>query len=242
MTIPFFVAEAILTRPIRAAIEQNGPELVRLSSRFDPVGYALIETGHIPDIGTHLVHQQFGIGLRDRGTIQFLAPVRGDELDAPVICLRTESVTTELLARATVAPYFGFSVAGWVGPDADRYDGLIVDELAGLAPPESGYREDLVRAWFVLTGMPLVQHVLAVPAAADPAETDSLIALLSAVEFAAGSHIAEIAAESGATIDAVGAVFAEIDTELMVEHRRSIPELFARARLGPRFGAVPWLT
>src|SRR3954464_6805921 len=107
MPITLFIAESILTRPVRTqAAEQE--DVVKLVDHFDPAGYALIETGHIADLRGSRVHQSVGIVLQNRGHVQFLSQVRGDELEDPAVLLRSESITTELLARSTLAGFFGF--------------------------------------------------------------------------------------------------------------------------------------
>ena len=55
---------------------------------------------------------------------------------------------------------------------------MIVEGADALRPPEAGFSEDLVRAWFILTGEPVVSHLLVAPKGAARAEIEPAIALL----------------------------------------------------------------
>jgi len=242
MTSTLFVADHLLTRPLVQHLRSVSPIDISLSPRFDSTGFALIEPGHIPDLPGHTIDSECGLSLRDCGTVQFLSPIRPDELDAPTIRLQTESITTELLARATLPSYFGFTGARWANSDGSGWDALVVDGSAGLAPTESAFCEDVVRAWFVLTGLPVVTHVLAVPDGFDPADRDAIVAAIHEC-FTASLEEAIIAlTTAGAEEERVRDLFDNLATVLGAEERLSVPELFRRAQLGPRFGPFRWLT
>jgi len=44
---------------------------------------------------------------------------------------------------------------------------VVVEGAAALRPVEGGFTEDLTRAWFILTGGPVVSHLLVIPRGAD---------------------------------------------------------------------------
>ncbi len=92
------------------------------------------------------------------------SPVRPDEIDSASILLYDVSGTAELLARATIWPFYGIKAAAWSTEANGSAAITIVDGIAALEPVEAGFSEDLVRAWFILTDQPVVTHLLAVPA------------------------------------------------------------------------------
>src|SRR5436190_11018144 len=126
MTARFFVQNTLLVHPVRARTESSPPENVEMLDRLEPGCFALVETGFLPQLEGYKVDAECGISLRDCGLVRFCSPVRPDELETPVIRLKTESLTTELLARATLPAYFGFSARAWVAGDADPYDAIVL--------------------------------------------------------------------------------------------------------------------
>jgi hypothetical protein len=71
-----------------------------------------------------------------------------------------------MLVRALLRPYFGITASGFARsagePGAAEAQIVVLDGGAGLSQPESGYQDDLVRDWFVLTGQAVVSHVVVV--------------------------------------------------------------------------------
>lgn len=80
-----------------------------------------------------------------------------------------------------------------------------------MRPPEAGYSEDLVRAWFILTGQPLVSHLLVVPKTADPAPVRDLLVEARQVGHERRKELRKAAAERF-----------DIDRERLVELGASI--------------------
>src|SRR4029078_7263096 len=163
VTISISISESILTAYLRAGIA-NLPGAAMTGERS---GFVIVESARIASLPDHSFHPDVGIAVRDRGVVALQSAVRPDELDQPTIWVRTSGPTAELLARATVAQYFGFRPRAWVDESgAAGAEAVIVDEAAAIGPVESGFRADLTRAWFVLTGLPFVSHLLAVPSCA----------------------------------------------------------------------------
>lgn len=139
----------------------------------DPAQHAddavLVRTG---DLGawevTHRIVPTAGVATGGPGAIVLTTPVRADMIDEPVVWLRELSTTARLLARATVERYYGTAVRGW-SETGEGAQAVVVEGPDALAPLETGYRDDLGRAWFILNGVPLVTHLLLVPVGADPA-------------------------------------------------------------------------
>ena len=88
------------------------------------------------------------------------------------------------MARATLKPFYGIEVTGWVrdaeAPEAARAEAVIVEGTEALREPEAGFSEDLCRAWFILSGQPLVSHVLLAPRDLSPSALRQLIDFLTA--------------------------------------------------------------
>jgi len=92
-------------------------------------------------------------------------------IDEPIVWLRDVSTTARLLVRATFERYYGTPVAGWT-TTGEGAQVVVVEGVEALQPPETGFRDDVGRAWFILNGVPLVTHLLLVPVTADRAEVD----------------------------------------------------------------------
>ena len=231
------IAPSILTRYLRAGLE-------RIDTGTDLSGFAVIETAHIPSFPHHSIHPEVGVSVRDRGVVTVQSPVRFDEVESPTVWVRTSGPTAELLARATLSPYFGFRPKAWTDDPAAGAEIVVCDEEAALAPLEGGFREGLCRAWFVLTGLPLVTHLLAVPANATAAGVEVVAAW-----FASGGGLSkderraireEIVLETGASLDDVAALMTGVRWTMAIDERRSIAELFSRSGVSAQIGAINW--
>jgi hypothetical protein len=241
VTSPLAIADSILTAYLRAGLDQLPG--VRLTDGRD--GFVVVETARIGSLPEHAIHPDVGIVVRDRGVVTLQSAVRPDELDRPAIWLRVSGPTPELLARATVGQYFGFRVREWIGEDrASEAEVVVVDEAAALAPPEAGFREDLTRAWFVLTGLPFVTHLLAVPNDAEPEQVAAVVEWMARGggvdrEQRRAVH-EEIAEATGATLEDIISLLAGIRWRLTLDDRRSVTELFARSGVADQIGPVRW--
>jgi predicted solute-binding protein len=111
-------------------------------------------------------------------------PVRPDEVEATPVRLLETSGVAELLARATLRPFYGVEPTRWVrdgdSADAARAQVVIVEGSEALREPEAGFSEDLSRAWFILTSQPVVSHVLLIPRAVSPVDSADIVAFLDA--------------------------------------------------------------
>jgi len=241
VTIPVTVPDSILTSYLRAGMAN----LPGAGLTEDRSGFLVVESARIASLPDHAIHPEVGIAVRDRGVVAMQSAVRPDELERPAIWIRTTGPTAELLSRATVAQYFGFRPRAWVDESgADDAEVVIVDEATAIGPLESGFREDLTRAWFVLTGLPFVSHLLAVPDGADPVTVGAVAQWLSS-----GGGLdkeqrravrEEIAARSGASLDDLANLMTGIRWQLELDDRRSVAELFARSGVAEQIGPVRW--
>lgn len=133
-----------------------------------PDDAALIPAAEIAALAeTHAVVASVAVVLDGLGPIAMRVPVRPDEIDRSAVRLYHASATAEVLARATLEPFYGISPSEWVTEHTEHAQIVIVEGAMALQAPEAGFSEDLVRAWFILTGLPLVSHVAIVPRSGD---------------------------------------------------------------------------
>jgi len=128
---------------------------------------------------THAIVPDIAVVAHETGAIGMRSPVRADEVDEARVLLYDVSATAEVLARALMWPFFGITASGWVTePDSEVLITIVEGALA-LQQPEAGYAQDLMRSWFVMTGMPVVTHVLLAPVGANANDADHITALLN---------------------------------------------------------------
>jgi predicted solute-binding protein len=98
-------------------------------------------------------------------------PVRPDGIEESPIRMIDTTPNAELLIRALLRGFFGIMADGFVYDAADEKAAaaqvVVLDGPLGLTQQALGYQEDLVRAWYVLTGSPMVYAVTVVGVEAD---------------------------------------------------------------------------
>ncbi len=132
-----------------------------------PGDVALIPAAEATLLGeTHVIASSVAIVLDGTGPISMRTPVRPDEVDNVVVRLLDVSPTGEMLLRSLLRPYFGITASSFARSDDDPGAAdaqvVVVEGALGLEEPESGFQDDLVRDWFVLTGEAVVSHVLVI--------------------------------------------------------------------------------
>lgn len=109
-------------------------------------------------------------------SIVMRTPVRPDGVEETHIRMIDTTPTAELLIRALLRQFFGISSAGFVhdaaDPTAADAQVVVMDGPRGLTDADHGYQEDLVKAWYVLTGSPVVYAVVVVGVDADGGEKE----------------------------------------------------------------------
>lgn len=141
----------------------------RLAARdVSPDDIALISSSEILDLqSSHMILPGFAVVANGVGAVAMRTPVRPDEVESTPIRLLDAGRGAELLARATLHPFYGIGTAGWFhdgdAPEAARAEVVIVEGAEALREPEGGFSEDLSRAWFILTAQPVVSHLLVLP-------------------------------------------------------------------------------
>jgi len=174
------LATAPLTFPFTEQwLEPDGSISMRSSlfaTEIGPEDAALVSSSEIALLSeTHVVVPTVAVISEQMGTISMRVPVRPDEVERTPVRLYDVSGTAELLARATVEPFYGIPTSYWTREESAEAQVVIVEGVDAVTTPEAGYSEDLVRAWFILTGEPVVSHLLVVPKEGDQSGTISLM-------------------------------------------------------------------
>ena len=142
--------------------------------RGDVALISVAESSRLVD--THVIDPAFGVAAGTDpeaaiGSIVMRTPVRPDGVEETPIRMIDTTPTAELLIRALLQPFFGITASAFVydaaDPLASEAQVVLLDGPRGLTDADHGYQEDLVRAWFVLTGMPVVYAVCAIGVDAD---------------------------------------------------------------------------
>lgn len=160
-TLP--VAEAV-----RANLIQGGFEFTLVENleghNVGPEDSALIpsgEFGHLHE--THNVAPGLAIVFDRTAPFALRSPVRPDGIERTPIQLIDVSSSGELLARATLDPFFGITPAGFYREPVDDAEAVVLGAPLALQAPEAGFSEDLGKAWYILTEAPFVSHIVVVP-------------------------------------------------------------------------------
>lgn len=210
--------------------------------------FALISTPEIALLtATHVVDPVFGVTIAESGAIAMRTQVRPDEIEEAAILLYEVSSTAELLARATIWPFYGIRASAWLTEPNGANTITIVDGLDALEPLEAGLREDLVRAWYILTEQSVVTHLLAVPVEATDENVDAVRSRL--IEAAAAGYAARrevrrtLQADSAVDNETLVEFLAGIRYDLDADDRMSAYSLIARGSGGtriPLLREIPW--
>lgn len=219
-----------------------------MAADVGPNDFALIQT---PEIGllteTHVVDPTFGISTAESGAIAMRTPVRPDEIERASILLYDVGSTAELLARATLWPFYGIEAANWLRDPDGSSSVTIVDGLAALEPVEAGFSEDLVRAWYILTEQPVVTHLLAIPIGAtdeDVAAIRTRLTDATAAGYAARRDVRKaLLEESSVEPERLVDFLARLRYELDAGTRTAAYSIIARGAGGtsyPLLRAIPW--
>jgi predicted solute-binding protein len=167
-------ATATYTTPIASGWVSGPPEVsVELvpaltAARVSTIDSALLPASELALLQpTHDVVTAVAVIADGVGAIAMRTPVRPDEIESTPVRLFDVSGSAEVLARATLRPFYGIEATSWVrddhAPEAALAEVVIVEGAEALREPEGGFSEDLARAWFILTAAPTVTHVLLVP-------------------------------------------------------------------------------
>src|SRR5829696_64776 len=189
---------------------------------------------------THDVATDVAVIADANGAIAMRTPVRPDEVEATPVRLLDTSGVAELLARATLRPFYGIEPASWVREsdslEAARAEAVIVEGAEALRDPEAGFSEDLSRAWFILTAQPVVSHVLLVPRTLPPNLLQEALAFLDKARTEGLARRPEwrpqLADREGVGRDRASAFWAAQRLKLELADRRALLDLLGQGSRG----------
>ncbi|MDQ3692836.1 MAG: hypothetical protein M3464_04315 [Chloroflexota bacterium] len=193
---------------------------------------------------SHQVVPAIAVVAEGIGPISLRTPVRPDEVERTPVRSLGASGVAELLARATLQPYFGIQATAWARDvNEPAAEAIILEGAAAMRPIEGGFAEDLCRAWFILTGLPVVTHLLIVPLTVAPIDLQSVVDTLRVAGAAGHERRREWRTErierDGLDRERVNALFAGLRYKLTPADRRALVSLVQR---GGRGSAYPPLT
>ena len=111
---------------------------------------------------THAVLSDLALVSTHNGPIALHSERRPDEIENAVVQLGTVGPVAEAAARATIHHFYGIDVLDW-SRAADHGDIEVVQDTEVFTEAGDIFREDLVRAWFILTSLSLPSHVFVAP-------------------------------------------------------------------------------
>jgi predicted solute-binding protein len=210
--------------------------------------FALAPSSEATCLGdTHEIDADLGIVSTRVGAVSMRTPTRADSIERAEVVLYQASGTSELLARAVLWPFYGVRVDRWTREPSATASIVIVEGQSALEPVESGFAEDLVRAWFILTDQPLVTHVLVMPREASDEDRQRVRTGLSAISGVARDHRRElwssIADQTGIEHEVLARVFSNQRFALDAKARGALQALILRGAGGtdyPALTKLPW--
>jgi predicted solute-binding protein len=184
------VATAPLTFPLAAGwLESTFPFELRNDLRAVNVGstdVALVPSAEIAVLhATHVVLPDVAIIADQIGFVAMRTPLRPDEVGPTPVRLWDASGSAEILARATIQPFYGIVPIEWSSDDSAQAKVVVVEGAPAIQPPEAGFTEDLVRAWFILSGQSFVSHLLVAPKDLSRDDLDPMLNALASAREAA---------------------------------------------------------
>lgn len=253
---------ATLPLPVRTV-----PGLTAVTASEHPEALVLLPLAEYASLqDSHLVLPALAAGGRHGAATVLVSDRRLDEVEAPVVDLTAVSLTAELLARATLAKFYGIAGATWRsderggvpaagGSGEGRRTGDEQGELPGERPilevleggaalhlldePGDAVVADLGRAWFVLTGLPAVSHLLVASRALLTAEgarvqelTEALPPALAIVHERRRELRRGLSDRYGVSRDLLNAFYNDQFTTLTGDAQKSASALFARGAYG----------
>jgi predicted solute-binding protein len=234
------IATAPLTIPLKsdwivpALPVETRPSLTASDLATDDI--ALLPAAEIA-----LLHESHRV-VPDIAAISMRVPVRPDEIRITPVRLWHATSTAELLARATLHPFYGITPGDFTSDDNAQAQVVVLEGAEALQLPEAGFAEDLVRAWFVLTAQSFVSHILVAPFHFDRVAVQPAMQTLT--ELRAIGHERRkdvrrsVAETTGLDPNLVTEFFLAQHYELNSDDRRSLLMLLQRGHRGSTFPYV----
>lgn len=229
-------------------VESAVEAIVRPNLRASDIGRADVALLAVPEATllteSHVIAPEVAIIFDGIGPIAMRTPVRPDGVDETIVRLLDAGPTAEVVMRALLRPYFGITATRFASSDDDprasEAQVIVVDGAMGLEQPESGFQDDLARAWFILTGQALVSHVTVVGVEALAREADPEIHALRAAAALGVERRRDVrgivAGRWDVNRDALAELTNRIRFAMTPEDRQSLQSLIARGTWNSRFG------
>jgi predicted solute-binding protein len=241
------LATAPLLFPVQEGWVEGVEEIVPMpevwGSEVGPEDAALIpsaEVAHVQD--SHAIVSDVAVVAQAQGAIAMRCPVRPDEIAETPVRLYHVSGTAEVLARATLRPFFGIIPTEWSREEQADAQVVIVEGIEAVREPEAGYAEDLCRAWYILTGQPVVTHVLIVPREARQHDVERVVALLDEARRLAHERRRDlrrtIAEQHGVSRDRLATLFTAQRYRLEEHDRQALLLLLQRGTRGSAYPPI----
>lgn len=178
------LATAPLTFPLAAGwLEAGFPFETRTELRaahINSTDLALVPSAEIAILQeTHVVLPNVAVVADQIGCVAMRTPLRPDDVGPTPVRLWEINGSAEILARATLQPFYGITPTEWTSDDSAQAQVIVVEGAPAIQPPEAGFTEDLVRAWFILSGQPFVSHLLVAPKDANRDDLEPILAALT---------------------------------------------------------------
>lgn len=250
-----FIDKTLITTPIWAPIQEGWIQTdldvdIREGLTGDDIGpgdVALIPGPETPGLArTHFIDPSIAIVTEAISPIAMRTPVRPDGVEETPIRMLDTGPTAEVLLRALLRPYFGITASTFVtesdDPAGAEAQVVVVDGPLGLMEPEAGFQEDLAKAWFVLTGAPVVHAVTVVGVEAEARGAGPELDLLRAAAAMGYERRRDvrrmIAGDEELDRDRLVAMTNGMRFELTAEDRQSLRNLLARGTWGTTYGRI----
>lgn len=233
-------------------VDSAGEVIVRPGLRASDFGPGDVGLLAVPEATllteSHVIAPEVAIVFDGIGPIAMRTPIRPDGVEETIVRLLDAGPTAEVLMRALLRPYFGITATRFASSDDDprasEAQVVVVDGAMGLEQPDSGFQDDLTRAWFVLTGQALVSHVTVVGVEAlargDEREIGELRSA-AALGVERRRDVRGIVAKRwNVDRDALAEFTNRIRFAMTAEDHQSLQSLIARGTWNSRFGrAIP---
>jgi hypothetical protein len=247
------IEQSLITAPIWAPIREGWIETdievdIREGLAPDEIGpgdVALIPGPIAPGLGsTHFIDPSIAIVVEQVSPIAMRTPVRPDGVEETPIRMLGTGPTAEVLLRALLRPYFGITASSFVTEDDDpaaaEAQVVVVDGILGLTEPESGFQEDLAKAWFVLTGAAVVHAVTVVGVEAEARGADAELGLLRQAAALGVERRRDvrsfIAGDEEIDRDRLVAITNGMRFEMTADDRQSLRNMLSRGTWDTRYG------
>jgi predicted solute-binding protein len=169
-------------------------------------------------------------------------PVRPDEIRSTPVRLWNATSSGEMLARSTLHPFYGITPTTFSSDESPDAQVVILEGTEALQPPEAGFAEDLVRAWYILTEQPFVSHIVVAPRIFNREALAHALSTLSALRAAGHERRKDVrratAAETELDPNVITEFFLAQRYQLEPDDRRSLLMLLQR---GNRGSALPYV-